>query len=121
MLYLLIFVAYGLGLWIGRRDKTKPTTQWSSKYWGECRTCYPGVVMKFGANTKAHLEQVIRWHREDHHEPVMMHNPRFDTSLLNPYAGTYNPQTMDLKIMSLITTETPSLKNMDLAVRERVK
>lgn len=112
MLYCLIFIAYGLGLWIGRRGKKEVQTQWSSKYWGECRRCYPGVVMKFGANTQAHLEQVIRWHREDHHEPVMMHNPAFDPGVVKSqlYSGLYESDT---KMLNLILSDRgPSLKHL---------
>lgn len=111
---LLIFglFSYFLGIKIQKySDKKKSkTSEWSSKYWGECATCYPGVTMKFGADNKHHLSQVMGWHRDDHHTSSEVNfNHRFDPSVIlnNPYRGVYHPDTM---VLELLKDSKPSLK-----------
>ena len=37
------------------------------KFWWDCHDCVPGVSYRISADTKDHLDQVIQWHVDDHH------------------------------------------------------
>lgn len=66
----LMTFSFVIGVWAEKINQYKKQSvkPWSSKYWHTCRECMPGVTMKFGAETREHLVQVVKWHKTDFHQ-----------------------------------------------------
>lgn len=66
-----VLVVYAIGVVMGKwteRQNHRCPSEWSNKYVHICQECMPGVKFRFSADDPHHLEQVVRWHKEDYHE-----------------------------------------------------
>lgn len=70
-LFIISMACYLIGVYLGKlTEKWKQEEKryvWQSHYWYTCKECMPHVIVKFGAENKDHLDQMIAWHEEDYH------------------------------------------------------